>query len=221
MSTLSLARVEDDSWFWDLVGEDPAGRHVPLRAPAVGVDGRFVWLLLAVPLLVPLELAVLSLSHVSVPGWLLLLETLAAFGWLGRLDGRSLAAQGISAPPWWSALLPPLYLHLRSRSAWHPTPPFTWVVVAAVGVLALSAIGQAVSPVALRSDQVEGLLYQDVFVWEIPLDPGTAVIRCPRFDHAWVGERVSCTGRDATRTLRLEVTPRDRAGHVTWRVLPG
>lgn len=212
---------EDSDWFFELMSEQAVPRHVALRPPPVGTAPRaFVWLMLAVPLLAPVQLVALGLLHVAVPGWWVLAELAAALAGLAFLDARSLAAQGVLGPPRWSVLVPPLYLRLRGRAARHPVAPLAWGLAATVGVVAAALLGPATGPVALRSTQVEGHLLQRVLDREVALDPGTASVSCPRFARAWLDRPITCTGRDATSRVSFLVTPLDRTGHVAWEVLP-
>lgn len=215
------AAAVDAGWFFDLLGADVPPRHVALRpAPVGSPPHRYVWLMLAVPLLVPAQLAVLGLLRIVVPGWWVLAGAAAALVLLAHADARGLAAHAVSAPPLRLALLPPLYLRARGRAAVHPVPPFAWGLAAAGGLLVATALGPVVSPVPLRSAQVEGQLLQQVLDQRITLDPGTATVTCPRFERVWIDSHVLCTGRDATTRLTFRVTPLDRAGNLAWEVLP-
>lgn len=209
---------EDNGWFFEMLRPEPC--HVPLRRPAIEVDEGKAWLMLAVPVVVPLEWAVLGAMRVAVPGWLVLLEALALLVLLARADASALARKGVRAPSTWAALVPPLYLSMRARGARSGVRPFLGSLAVATGLLGAAAVGETLAPVPVRSDAVEDLLYQRVFDWDIALDPGTAVVSCPSFDRAWVGQPVACRGWDAQRSLTLEVTPLDRAGRVSWQVAP-
>ncbi len=188
MSNSIAARgsFEDPGWFFDLVGERPAPRHLPLRAPALERPSGTVLPLLAVPVLMVVQVAVFGPLAIGVPGWLLLGEFLIG-----------------------------LVLSARTPFPWYAG----WLALA-TGLIVASAVAEAIAPVPLQTAAVEEVLYQRVFDLETPLDPGTAVVSCPRFDRARVHQAIECTGRDAQRSLVLAVTPVDRNGNLSLRVLP-
>lgn len=217
---MTVRPAEDPDWFFDLVGDESRPRHVALRLPPVATSRpAFVWLMLAVPLLAPAQLVAQGLLHVALPGWLVLAEVAAALAALALADARSLVEQGVSAPSRWSALVPPLYLRLRGRTARHPVALLAWGLVASTGLVAATLIGPT-GPAPVSSAQVEDHLLQRVLDQQVPLDPATATVRCPEFARVWVHAAVECTGTDGTTRMTFRVTPLDRAGHLGWEVRP-